>query len=67
MQVGNDDQALVLVEMAGETEAGNEVDVLAVEREALQPVVAPVGDNDHGWSRARVDPDAVRLGELAGL
>ena len=67
VQVGNDDQALVLVEMAGESKPGNEVDVLAVEREALQSVVAPVGDDDHGRVGARIDPDAMRFCELARL
>ena len=46
VQVGHDDQALVLVEVARQPEAGDEVDVLSVQREALQPVVAAIGDDE---------------------
>ena len=56
-----------LVEVARQAETGDEVDVLAVEREALQPVVAAIGDDEHRGRGARVDPDAVRLDQLPGL
>ena len=58
---------LSLVEVAGQPEARDEVHVRAVEREALQPVVAAVGDDEDRRSPARVHPDAVRLVELPRL
>ena len=51
VQVGDDDEALVLVEVARQPEAGDEIDVLAVEREALQAVVAAIGDDQRRASR----------------
>ena len=54
VQVGDDDQALVLVEVAGQPEAGDEVDVLAVQREALQAVVAAIGDDQRSAAAPRV-------------
>ena len=54
MQIGNDDGALVLVEVARQPEARDEIDVRAVEREALQPVVAAIGDDQHRRRAARV-------------
>ena len=40
------DKVLVDVEVAGQLEAADEVDVSAVEREPLEPVVPPVGDDE---------------------
>ena len=58
---------LPFVEVAGQPEALDEVDVLAVQREALQAVVAPIGDDQDGLAPRVIDPDPVRLGELARL
>src|SRR6266436_3272992 len=43
VKVRDDDVALLLVEMTGKPKARHEVQVLAVHRESLQPVVPPVG------------------------
>ena len=62
VEIRNHDGALALVEMARQPEPGHEVDVLAIERESLQAVVAAIGDDEDWRCRARVHPDAVRLG-----
>ena len=51
----------------GSRKPGTKSMCCAVEREALQPVVAPIGDDEDRRCAARVDPDAVRLGQLARL
>ncbi len=45
VQIRDHDETVVLVEVTRQPEAGDEIEVPAVEREALQPVIAPVGHN----------------------
>src|SRR5258708_360504 len=66
VQVGDDDDALALVEMAGQPEPGHEIDVGAVHRESLQAVVSAIPDDPYPAGAARVDPEARRFGPLAG-
>src|SRR4030095_13604893 len=61
VKIWNPDRALPLVKVARQPESGHEIDRGAVERETLQPVVAPVGDHEDRSPGARVDPQAVRL------
>ena len=67
VEIGYHDETLVFVEVARQPETGNEIDVGAVEREALQAVVPPIGDDQHGFVAAVVHPDAVRLVQLPGV
>ena len=46
LEVGDDDQAFPFVEVAGQPESLDEVFVLAIEREALQAVVATIRDDE---------------------
>ena len=45
VQVRNDDQPVALVEVTRQPEALDEIDMGAVEGEALQPVIAAIGDD----------------------
>ena len=67
VEIGYHDETLVFVEVARQPETGDEIDVGAVEREALQAVVPPIGDDQHGFVTAVVHPDAVRLVQLPGV
>ena len=53
--------------MTRRRKAVDEADVLPVERERLEPLVAAIGDQQDRRRAASVDGQAVRAIELAGL
>src|ERR1700733_4604491 len=58
---------LVDIEMAWRVRSIEEVDVFSIKREALNSLVAAVRNIKHRLCAARVEEDAVRAEQLAGL
>jgi hypothetical protein len=67
LQVGNNDHAGVLEKMAWQAETLDKIDMLPVEREALQACVAAVGDCEYGVASAHIYPNSMRLLQLASF
>ena len=56
-----------VLKLQGSVVPFDEIDVLAVESEALEAVVGAVGDDEDGRRSAGIDDDAVRAIQLTGF
>ena len=56
VQIRNHDAPLLFVEMARQPEALDEIDVRTVERKALEPIVAPIRDDEDRSCRRACRP-----------
>ena len=67
MQVGNDDDAVLLVKVTGQPEARHEIDMPSVQCEPLQTIIAAIRDHQHRVRASCIDPDTMGFIELAGI